>query len=84
MPLARRSFGAASTLHSWIELHGSGSDPVTGRPRATASYRARSRDGREWASGPATEMHVEGGRATRLLSVPLADAPAGENELVLA
>jgi hypothetical protein len=28
-------------------------------------------------------MHVEGGRATRLVSVPLAEAPPGEHELVL-
>jgi hypothetical protein len=28
-------------------------------------------------------MNVEGGRPTRLLSVPLADAPSGESELVL-
>ena len=44
---------------------------------------ARSLDGREWASGPPTPMVLDGGRVTRLLDVPLADASPGEQELLL-
>ncbi len=83
MPLARRSFDATNTLHCWIELHGATVDPATGEPRATAAFVARSADGREWASGPATVMSAVDGRTTRLVSLPLSQAPPGENELVL-
>ena len=82
LPLARRAFGTTATLHCWIELVGAAPDG-DGPPRATVSFFVRSQDGREWASGPATDMNVENGRPTRLLSVPLEEAPPGEHELVL-
>jgi VWFA-related protein len=84
MPLARRSFDAKSTLHCWIELHGAAIDGATSRPRATAAFTVRSADGHEWAGGPAVEMQPEAGGPTRLVSLPLADAPLGEHELVLS
>ena len=82
MPLARRAFAASGTLHCWIELPGAAAD-ATGHARATVAFVARSPDGHEWARGEPVPMNVEGGRPTRLLSVPLADAPPGESELVL-
>jgi VWFA-related protein len=83
MPLARRDFDATNTLHCWIELHGAAVDPATGQPRATLRFAARSAAGREWASAPASEMKPEANGPTRLVSLPLAQASAGENELVL-
>ena len=83
MPVARRSFPASSTLHAWVELHGAAVDRDLGRRRATASVVARSADGREWASGTPAAMALESGTPSRLVSIPLADAPPGENELVL-
>jgi hypothetical protein len=50
---------------------------------ATAAFAMRAADGRTWASGEASPMRLEQGRPVRLLSVPLAEAPEGENELVL-
>jgi VWFA-related protein len=83
VPIAHRSFSDRVTLHCWIELVGAGADPATGQPRASAVFVARALDGREWASGAPTAMKADGGRLTRLLDVPLADAPPGEHELVL-
>ena len=83
LPLARRAFDSTSTLHCWVELEGAALDTATGQPRAQAGFVVRSLDGREWASGPATAMNVDGGKVARLLSVPLADAPPGEQELIL-
>jgi VWFA-related protein len=83
MPVVRRSFPVSSTLQCWFELHGAAIDSDTGQPRATAGFVARTADGREWASGAETAMSVESGKPTRLVSVPLADAPEGESELVL-
>ena len=83
MPVVRRSFPVSSTLHAWFELHGAAVDPETGQPRAAAGFVARSADGREWASGRMTAMSLEAGKPTRLVSIPLAEAPEGENELVL-
>ena len=83
LPLARRAFDATSVLHSWIELEGAALDTGAGQPRAQAAFVARTLDGREWASGPATAMNVERGLATRLVSIPLGNAPPGEHELVL-
>ena len=83
MPVVRRSFPASSTLHGWIELHGAARETETGQPRATASFAVRSADGREWASGAATAMDLESGKPTRLVSLPLLDAPEGESELIL-
>jgi hypothetical protein len=83
MPVVRRSFPATSTLHGWIELYGAARETGTGEPKATASFAARSADGREWASGAATVMSLETGTPTRLVSIPLSDAPEGESELVL-
>jgi VWFA-related protein len=83
MPVVRRSFPARNTLHAWLELHGAAVDTETGQPRATAAFVVRSADGREWASGAPTAMNVEAGNPTRLVSLPLDDAPPGENEIVL-
>ena len=83
MPVVRRSFPATSTLHGWIELYGAARETGTGEPKATASFAARSADGREWASGTATAMSLETGTPTRLVSIPLSEAPEGESELVL-
>ena len=83
LPLARRAFDSTSTLHCWVELEGAALDTATGQPRAQAGFVVRSLDGREWASGPATAMNVDGGKVARLLSVPLAEAPPGEQELIL-
>jgi hypothetical protein len=83
MPVVRRSFPASSTLHGWIELLGAARDPGTGEPRATAAFVALSADGREWARGTATAMSLESGKPTRLVSIPLSEAPEGESELVL-
>jgi hypothetical protein len=83
MPLARRVFEASSALQCWVELDGAATDPSTGAPRATAAFRVRSAEGVEWAAGGATAMKVEAGRPTRLVSLPLADAPVGESEIVL-
>jgi len=82
MPVVRRSFPATSTLHGWMELEGAARDTGTGQPRATAGFTARSADGREWASGAPVAMNLEGGMPTRLVSIPLSEAPEGENELV--
>jgi VWFA-related protein len=83
LPLARRNFAASSVLHGWLELHGAAVDSETGEPRANASFVVRSADGRQWAGGAPTAMSLESGKPTRLVSVPLAEAPEGENELVL-
>ena len=83
LPLARRVFETDSTLHCWLELVGAGVDPATGQSRAQAEFVVRTREGREWASGPATAMNLERGRPTRLVSVPLAGAAVGEHELVV-
>ena len=83
MPLVRREFGRDVTLHCWVELHGASRDDVTGLAGAAASFVARSSDGREWASGPPVEMKTDAGRLVRLVSLPLADAPLGESEIVL-
>jgi VWFA-related protein len=83
LPLARRSFEATNTLHCWVELHGAAADAATGQPRATTAFTVRSVDGRDWASGPATAMSLEDGKATRLISLPLSQAPTGESELRL-
>ena len=83
MPVVRRSFPASSTLHGWIELHGAARETETGQPRATASFAVRSADGREWASGAATAMSLDTGMPTRLVSIPLSEAPEGESELIL-
>ena len=84
MPVVRRSFPATSTLHGWVELHGAARDGETGQPKATASFAVRSADGRAWASGAATAMDLGSGKPTRLVSIPLSEAPEGESELVLA
>jgi hypothetical protein len=84
MPLVRRTFEAPGTLHAYVELHGAALDPASGSPRVTAGFVARSADGREWASSPPTPMVVEAGKPTRLVGIPLADAPEGESDLVLA
>jgi hypothetical protein len=83
MPVVRRTFPASSTLHAWFELHGAAVDTEAGQPRAAARFVVRSADGREWASGASTAMNVEAGKPTRLVSLPLGDAPPGESELVL-
>jgi hypothetical protein len=83
MPVVRRSFPATSTLHGWVELHGAARDAETGQPRATASFAVRSADGREWARGAAIGMALDSGQPTRLVSIPLSEAPEGESELVL-
>jgi VWFA-related protein len=83
MPIAHRAFDPTHVLHCWIELHGAGVDSSTGQPRATAAFLVRGADGREWASGTAVAMSPEAGVPTRLLSLPLADAPVGEQQLVL-
>jgi hypothetical protein len=83
MPIVRRDFPSSSTLHAWFELHGAPVDSETGQARAVAGFVVRSADGREWASGAPTAMSVEAGKPTRLVSVPLADAPPGESEIVL-
>ena len=83
MPVVRRSFPATSTLHGWVELHGAARDAETGQPRATASFAVRSADGREWARGAAIGMALDSGKPTRLVSIPLSEAPEGESELVL-
>jgi VWFA-related protein len=83
MPIVRRSFPASRTLHAWVELHGAAVDSETGQRRAVAGFVVRSADGREWASGPATPMSFEAGKPARLVSLPLAEAPPGENEIVL-
>jgi hypothetical protein len=83
MPVVRRSFPATSTLHGWIELYGAARDTGAGEPKATASFAARSADGREWASGTPTAMSLETGTPTRLVSIPLSEAPEGESELIL-
>jgi hypothetical protein len=83
LPLARREFPRDSRLHCWVELQGAAEDGTTGMRSATAAFVMRSADGREWASGEASPMRLEEGRPVRLLTVPLAEAPEGENELVL-
>ena len=83
MPVVRRSFPSSSILHAWLELHGAALDPSIGQPRATAAFVVRSADGREWGSGRPREMSLDAGKPTRLLSIPLAEAPVGESELVL-
>ena len=83
LPLARRVFPGGATLHGWVELVGAGVDPATGLSRATAEFVVRARDGSEWARGPVMAMNLERGRPTRLVSVPLAGAAAGEHELLL-
>jgi hypothetical protein len=83
MPVVRRDFPASSTLHAWVELHGAAVDSETGGPRATAGFSVRSADGREWASGAPAAMNLEAGKPTRLVSLPLAEAPPGESEIVV-
>jgi VWFA-related protein len=83
MPVVRRSFPASSTLQVWVELHGAAVGADTNQPRATAAFVARSADGREWARGGAVPMSLESGKPTRLVSLPLTEAPPGENEVVL-
>jgi hypothetical protein len=83
LPIVRRDFPASSTLHAWFELHGAPIDSETGGPRVTAGFVVRSADGREWASGAAVPMNLVSGKPTRLVSVPLAEAPPGESEIVL-
>jgi VWFA-related protein len=84
MPLARRVFPRAATLHCWVELVGAENEKATGVPLVSASYVARSADGREWAAGPVGSRDAENADATRLVSIPLSQAPEGENELVLS
>ncbi len=43
----------------------------------------RSVNGRDWASGAALEMKLQANGQTRLISVPLSQAPTGESELRL-
>lgn len=43
----------------------------------------RTADGETWASGAPLPMSVEAGKPWRLVSVPLAEAPPGESEIVL-
>jgi len=83
LPIVHRSFAAGGTLQCWIELYGAAEDPGTLQQRATASFAARSAAGREWALGAATSMATEFGKPTRLVSIPLAQAEPGDNELVL-
>ncbi len=83
MPIVRRTFDASGTLHCWIELYGAAVGTQTGQLHATTSFGVRSSDGQEWATAPAAAMQEEGGRLVRLVSIPLAQAPAGENELLL-
>jgi VWFA-related protein len=83
MPVVRRSFPATSTLHGWIELHGAAREAETGQPKATASFAVRSADGREWASAAPVAMNLEDETPTRLVSIPLSEAPEGESELIL-
>jgi len=83
MPVVRRDFPASSTLHAWFELPGAAVDSETGQPRAIAGFVVRSADGREWASGAPVAMDLESGKPTRLVSLPLSDAPLGESEIVL-
>ena len=83
VPLARRSFGRRSTLHCWIELEGATVDTAAGIPRAAVEFTARSLEGQEWMREDGVAMNVEGSRVSKLLSLPLADAPPGEHELVL-
>jgi hypothetical protein len=83
MPLARRSFEATSTLHCWIELHGAAVDAATGEPRAAAEFRVRSAQGSEWARGAVAGTQLDASGPTLLVSLPLSQAPPGENELVL-
>jgi VWFA-related protein len=83
MPLARRTFDASGTLHCWVELYEAAVDRSTHRPRVSARFVARSVDGREWAAGELPALGAEGDGTVRLVGIPLAEAPAGENELQL-
>jgi len=83
LPIVRRSFAANGTLHCWIELYGAAEDPGTLQSRVTAAFRARTAAGYEWATGAASPMSSEYGRPTRLVSIPLAQAELGDNELLL-
>jgi hypothetical protein len=83
MPLARRAFEASATLHAWVELVGAARDPTTGEPRATAEFTVRSAQGVEWARGATTAMRSDQRGPTLLVSLPLEQAPVGENQLLL-
>lgn len=82
LPLARRAFPASSTLRCWVELYQAAVDRSTQRPRISAHLVARTAEGSEWASGELTPLGAEGD-TVRLASIPLAEAPPGENELLL-
>jgi hypothetical protein len=42
LPVARRHFAAADTLHCWVELHGAKAAADTGHPRTSTSFRGPS------------------------------------------
>jgi VWFA-related protein len=84
VPIARRSFATADTLHCWVELHGAQAAPEDSRPRTSASFRVRAAGGREWAAGSFDAVPGAQQRTEWLVSVPLNQAPAGESELILS
>ncbi len=84
MPLARRVFARAATLHCWTELLYAENEKATGVPLVSARFVARSAEGREWAKGAVGAKDAENADPGRLVSIPLAEAPVGENEIVLS
>ncbi len=84
MPLAHRVFARPATLHCSVELHGAQNEKATGVPLVSASFVARSAQGREWAAGPVGAPDAEDADPVRLVSIPLGQAPEGENELLLS
>ena len=84
MPLARRVFARTATLHCWTELVGAENEKATGVPLVSARFVAHSAEGREWASGLVGAKDAENADPARLVSIPLGQAPEGENELVLS
>jgi hypothetical protein len=81
---ARRGFSPSGLLHCRFEVYGAVSDPVTGRPNATAGFSIRRSDGRFLAAAAETPLQPgPDGTLARSLGVPLDGTPPGTYEVIV-
>jgi hypothetical protein len=80
---ARRSFAPSGVLHCRFEVYGAAKD-ATGRPRVTAGFSIRRRDGRFLAALPETPL-LPGpdGALARTVGTAIAGAPPGQYEAIV-
>jgi VWFA-related protein len=84
MPLARRVFPTGSTVFCSLEVYGAAKDKASGMPRVSMGYLIRSKDGTTFARvDPTVIAPTSLGKLSRMLGSGMAEAAAGDYELVI-